>query len=285
MGKIMPELPEVETIVRRLKKVLLDNTISKVDILRNKSFQGDPDTIIGKKIVEISRKAKISIIQFENGMSMIIHLKMTGQLIFQSDDGQRLGGGHPSDDWVNALPTSHTRVILKLSNGTLFFNDMRVFGWIKILKSDEVMSAFGGYAPDIIDSAVSPDYFKQVFRKKSQAIKQVLMDNAVVAGVGNIYANDALHMAKLSPFRPANSLTNEELQRLYDSVIFVINKGIELGGATIDNYRTVDGLAGGYQDIVRVYLREGQPCLVCSSAILRTKQGGRSTFYCAVCQT
>lgn len=281
----MPELPEVETIVRRLRKVLLDNSISKIEILRDKSFQGDSDSIIGKKITNISRKAKIIIISFENKMSVIIHLKMTGQLIFQSNDGQRLGGGHPSDDWVNALPAKHTRVIMTLNNGTLFFNDMRVFGWIKVLPDSEVASAFIGYAADIIDPAISPTYFKKAFLKKSQPIKQVVMDNSIVAGVGNIYANDALHLAKVSPFRPANSLSNEELNKLYEALLFVIHKGIELGGATIDNYRTVDGLAGGYQDIVRVYQREGQPCIVCKSTILRTKQGGRSTFYCEVCQT
>jgi formamidopyrimidine-DNA glycosylase len=280
----MPELPEVETIARRLRQVLVNNTITKIEVLREKSFQGDPKLLIGQKIIAISRRAKIIIIRFENQMSAIIHLKMTGQLIFQSADGSRVGGGHPSDDWVNTLPTKHTRVIIELTNGTLYFNDMRVFGWIKVLPDSEVAGAFIGYAPDIIDPLISTSYFKQVFAKKSQPIKLVVMDNSIVAGVGNIYANDALHLAKVSPMRPANSLSDRELKKLYEALLFVIRKGIELGGATIDNYRTVDGLAGGYQDIVRVYQREGEKCLECGTLIIRTKQGGRSTFYCSTCQ-
>jgi formamidopyrimidine-DNA glycosylase len=110
------------------------------------------------------------------------------------------------------------------------------------------------------------------------------MDNAVVAGIGNIYANDALHLAKVSPMRQAKSLSENEINDLYQAALYVINKGIELGGATIENYKNVDGMSGGYQEVVRVYQREGEKCMECGSTIIRTKQGGRSTFYCSTCQ-
>lgn len=280
----MPELPEVETIARRLIEVILDKQISSIKVLREKSFQGNPTAIIGLRITEVTRKAKVLQFYLSNGLSMLIHLKMTGQLLYQ-ENGKRVGGGHPSDDWVNELPTKHTRVIINFKEGgTLYFNDMRVFGWIKVVDVAGVEQEMAGYAPDIIDPAITPLYLQKVFARRSQPIKLVIMDNTVVAGIGNIYANDALHLAKVSPIRPANSLTESEIEAVYKAAIFVINKGIELGGATIDNYRTVDGLAGGYQDIVRVYQREGEKCSECGTLIIRTKQGGRSTFYCTTCQ-
>lgn len=280
----MPELPEVETIARRLSEVIREKHISRVKILREKSFQGSAATIIGAKILKITRKAKVIQVHLSNDLSLLIHLKMTGQLIYQ-ENGKRVGGGHPSDDWVNELPTKHTRVIIDFNEGgTLFFNDMRVFGWIKVVDAFGVQKEFSAYAPDIIDEVITPAYFMQTFSRRSQPIKLVLMDNAVVAGVGNIYANDALHLAKVSPLRQANSLTDDEVERIYKAAVFVISKGIELGGATIENYKTVDGMSGGYQKIVRVYGREGKSCVECGTEIIRTKQGGRSTFYCTSCQ-
>ncbi len=280
----MPELPEVETIAIRLNEVLREKHISRVEILREKSFQGDVADIAGSKIMAVTRKAKVLQIHLSNDLCILIHLKMTGQLIYV-EDGKRYGGGHPSDDWVNELPSKHTRVIMEFAEGgTLFFNDMRVFGWLKVLDTAGVEKEMAGYAPDIIDPVITPAYLAKVFQRRSQSIKLVIMDNSVVAGIGNIYANDALHLAKVSPMRPANSLSSAEIQKIYESALFVINKGIELGGATIENYKNVDGMSGGYQNIVRVYQREGEKCLECGTSIIRTKQGGRSTFYCSSCQ-
>jgi formamidopyrimidine-DNA glycosylase len=280
----MPELPEVETIARRLEEVVREKHISRVEILREKSFQGNSDQIIGSQILRITRKAKVLQVHLSDSLSLLIHLKMTGQLIYVNE-GKRVGGGHPSDDWVNALPSKHTRVVIEFSEGgTLFFNDMRVFGWIKVADEAGVVKEMQGYAPDIIDPAITAAYFKEIFSRRSQPIKLVIMDNSVVAGIGNIYANDALHLAKVSPLRPAKSLSEEEIHNLLEAALFVINKGIELGGATIENYKNVDGMAGGYQNIVRVYQREGEKCMECGTTIIRTKQGGRSTFYCTTCQ-
>lgn len=280
----MPELPEVETIVRRLKEVTLGKTLTGVTVLRSKSFVGDPDLLVGAKITNITRRSKIMEFHFDKPERMLVHLKMTGQLIYQ-DSKTRVGGGHPTADWVSSLPSTHTRVTLSLSdNAQLFFNDLRVFGWMKVLSPAEVLSEYAALGPDIIDPAVTPEYLFTQFQRRGVPIKLALMDNAIAAGVGNIYANDALHLAKISPFRPARSLTQAEVLRLHSAVQAVIISGIEKGGATIEHFRHVDGFAGGYQDVVRTYGKTGQPCLVCGTAIIRQKQAGRSTFYCPSCQ-
>ena len=280
----MPELPEVETIARRLSTVVVGKKIEDITIHRSKSFQGDPSLLIGATVTSISRRAKIMEFSFDQPYKLLVHLKMTGQLIYQ--DGQtRLGGGHPTADWVNALPSSHTRVTLELSEQTkLYFNDMRVFGWLKVLTAEEVAAEYQALGPDIIDAAVTPEYLFSEFQRRGIPIKVALMDNAITPGVGNIYANDALHLAQISPFRAAKSLTIAEVERLHAAAQAVIYSGIERGGATIEHFKHIDGFSGGYQDVVRTYGKAGLPCPVCGALIIRQKQAGRSTFYCPNCQ-
>jgi formamidopyrimidine-DNA glycosylase len=280
----MPELPEVETIARRLRSVVVGKKIQKISIYREKSFQGLPETLTGATIQNITRHSKILQFHFDTPEKLLVHLKMTGQLIYV-DAHTRLGGGHPTQDWIQELPSKHTRIKIQLSDDAqLFFNDLRVFGWLKVMTEAAVAQELSTLGPDIIDTAVTPAYLSQQFKKRSVPIKQVIMDNAIAAGVGNIYANDALSMARISPFRSANSLSQEEVSVLYEALVSVISRGIELGGATIHSFRHVDGFAGDYQDEVRTYGREGEPCPNCSGIIIRKKQGGRSTFYCPNCQ-
>jgi formamidopyrimidine-DNA glycosylase len=280
----MPELPEVETIARRLREVVIGKKIHSISIFREKSFQGVPETLVGATIQDITRRSKILQFHFDRPEKLLVHLKMTGQLIYV-DAHTRLGGGHPTQDWLQELPTKHTRVELGLSDSAkLFFNDLRVFGWLRVLTPEEVEKELSALGPDIIDAAVTPKYLEEMFKKRSVPIKQLVMDNAIAAGVGNIYANDALNMARISPFRPANTLSKEEIEKLYTALTTVISRGIELGGATIHSFRHVDGFAGDYQDEVLTYGREGESCKNCSGIIIRKKQGGRSTFYCPNCQ-
>lgn len=282
----MPELPEVETIVRRLREKLLERKIVSVDVRRTKSWQGDADQILDHPITAVSRRAKMIVIDFaDTKFSLIVHLKMTGQLIHVGLNDERTGGGHPTDDWIKQLPSTHTRVILNLDDGSsLFFNDMRVFGWLKVVSATKKQTELAKYGPDIIDSTVTAEYWHQGLHKRAQAIKQVIMDGSFIAGVGNIYACDGLFLARISPTRPAKSLSRAESDQLLAALRKVVNLGIELGGATIQHYKNVDGLAGSYQEKRQVYAREGEPCLVCGTFIERIKQGGRSTFYCPRCQ-
>jgi len=283
---MMPELPEVETIARRLASKLIGRSINSIEVLRSKSWQGKNELLIGRAIRNIRRQAKILIMEFDQSSdSLLIHLKMTGQLIHVDKNKTKVGGGHPTADWVEDLPGKHTRVILQLDDSsTLYFNDMRVFGWMRVVTEAEKIKELSAYGPDIIDSSLTAEGFFQQLQKKSQSIKQVIMDSAFIAGVGNIYACDGLHLAGISPTRSAKSLDLNDSNRLLESLQSVISRGIELGGATIQNYKNVDGLAGKYQQERRVYARESEPCIVCGQPIIRIKQGGRSTFWCKNCQ-
>lgn len=216
---------------------------------------------------------------------VLIHLKMTGQLIFM-DGKQKIGGGHPTSDWTKDLPSKHTRVIFYFTNGsTLFFNDMRVFGWVRLVDDEALNKEFSKYGPDVNIEEVTLAYFKQVFAHRKLPIKQALMDNAVLSGVGNIYANEALFIAKVHPLRPANSLTEAEWQKVFKAVKKVIEDGITAGGTTFDGkYVDVSGMAGKYQEKLKVYGQQGRPCPRCGTLIEKIKIGGRGTQFCPHCQ-
>lgn len=281
----MPELPEVETVVRRLNEVLPGNVIQQVSVLRDKSFQGNPENIIGATIKSVSRRAKIISINLNNDLSILVHLKMTGQLIYLSED-KKVGGGHPTSDWVKNLPSKHTRIEAFLShNRKLFFNDMRVFGWWKVVAEDLIEQEFIQYGPDINTDDFSLVYFQNQLTRRSIPIKQVIMDNKVVAGVGNIYASEALFLAGIHPERQAKSLTDKEIAELFTFLKEVINDGIKSGGTTFDGkYVDIYGFSGSYQNKLRVYGQEGKNCVICHRPIKKIKLGGRGSYFCEFCQ-
>jgi formamidopyrimidine-DNA glycosylase len=281
----MPELPEVETITKRLQKVLPGKQILSTNVLADKSFQGSLQQLAGKTITDVVRRAKIASIVFEDNTYLATHLKMTGQLIYV-DPTTRVGGGHPTADWVRDLPSTHTRISYQLSDkAQLFFNDQRLFGWMKYMSQAEHDQLFASWGPDITEDSVTVEYLKQKFSRRTIAIKQAIMDNAVVCGVGNIYACDSLNMARISPFRQAKSLSDAEIETLLTSMKQTINKAVALGGTTFDgSYVGIDGFAGGYQEHVLVYGRQGQPCYNCGAVIEKVKLGGRGTYYCPICQ-
>jgi len=291
----MPELPEVESLRRNLAKVLPGKKIIKAKVLREKSFLDLPakkDLLIGQTFLGIQRRAKIIDAPLSNEQHLLIHLKMTGQLIYVDPSGQRSGGGHPTADWVNDLPSKHTRVVFDLlaENGRvskLFFNDMRVFGWLRLRSGKAWQAEFNNYGPDVNDPNLNLDYLMAQASRRHIPIKQFIMTNQVIAGVGNIYASEALFKAKISPLRPAKSITQTEMKRLLAEMQAIIAWAIELGGTTFDgHYVGADGLEGAFQNELQVYGKEGEPCPRCGSQhpIQRQKLAGRSTFYCLNCQ-
>ncbi len=280
----MPELPEVETIARRIEPHLVGKKLLRVVTCHKKSVQGDITLVESFKLTAVFRRAKMLVLQFKNENALLIHLKMTGQILYQ-DPVVRLGGGHPTADWIAELPSKHTRAILEFSDESkVFFNDMRLFGWIKAVNPIQLEQAFQKYAPDITSLEITLKLFFAKLQRSRQPIKVVIMDQAVIAGVGNIYANDALHLAKIHPARPANSLSKRESGVLLAALQNVIQLGIERQGATIHSFRHIDGFAGSYQEIVRTYGKDGEPCSNCGTPIERTKIGGRGTFFCPQCQ-
>ena len=291
----MPELPEVESLRRNLSQVLPEQQIIDVQVLRAKSFLDLPakrQLLVGQSFTDIGRRAKILDLSLSNQQHLLVHLKMTGQLIFVDKQGQRSGGGHPTADWVNDLPSKHTRVVFQLrdkqqQNSQLFFNDMRVFGWLRLRKGQALKAEFANYGPDINDPQLTVNYLLDKASRRQISIKQFIMNNQVIAGVGNIYANEALFMTRISPLRPAASIQAQEMSQLLTAMQAIISRAIKLGGTTFDgHYVGIDGLAGGFQKELQVYGQEGQACPRCGLpfVIKRIKQGGRSSFYCSHCQ-
>jgi len=281
----MPELPEVETVKRRLKEILPGKVVQSIKVLHDKSFRGQKKDLLGQKIQDVTRKAKLIRIHFPANKNLLTHLKMTGQLIFV-DGETRTGGGHPTADWVKDLPSSHTRIIYDFTDGSkLYFNDQRIFGWMKLFSNEEVALYFSKYGPDVNEDVLTAEYLHEKFSNRRIPIKQAIMMNPIMAGLGNIYACDALNIAQLSPFRPARSLNLEELEKLVAAAKQVIEEGLKYGGTTYDGkYVHVDGMSGSYQDIMRVYDKKGEKCQQCGATIVKAKIGGRGTYYCESCQ-
>jgi formamidopyrimidine-DNA glycosylase len=281
----MPELPEVETLKRRLSEVLPGKTIAQIQVHHPKSFFGQTSDLIGTSIINVERRSKVLTFQLSNQDFLMTHLKMTGQLIVVNQNA-RIGGGHPNAAWVQDLPNSHTRIEYTFTDQTkLYFNDQRIFGWMRQINHDNLELALAKYGPDIISPQVTVDYLAQQFQRKNIPIKQALMDNAIVAGVGNIYASEALFATKISPFRPAKSLTKSELENLITHAQRIVLRAIDLGGTTFDGkYVNINGLAGGYQNELQVYGKTGLPCPICHRPLEKAKIAGRGTYFCANCQ-
>jgi formamidopyrimidine-DNA glycosylase len=281
----MPELPEVETVKRRLKEILPGKIIKAIKVLHDKSFGGKKEDLIGQEIQDVTRRAKVIRIHLPSEQNLLTHLKMTGQLIYVGDD-IRTGGGHPTADWVKDLPSKHTRLIYDFTDGSrLYFNDQRIFGWMRLMSDKQVAAQWAKYGPDVNHDAATATYLQEKFKNRRIPIKQAIMMNQIMAGLGNIYACDALNIAQISPFRPAQSLGLNELEKLMLAAKQVINEGLEYGGTTYDGkYVHVDGMSGSYQDIMRVYGREGERCRQCGGQIIKEKIGGRGTYFCERCQ-
>lgn len=282
----MPELPEVETIRLGLAKYLVGHRITDVEVRVAKIFQGTPKEIIGARIKKINRRAKILILNLDNGKSLVIHLKLTGQLVYHKD-GSRATFGHPIPFAGTTLPAKTTHVIFTFSDGSkLFYNDVRKFGWIKVVRTLDVpklkiMTEFG---PEPLTPAFTEEKFKEIILRKKTPIKLVLMDQVQIAGVGNIYANEALFLAGIHPQRKANSLSEKELEKLYKSLLLVLREGLKYGGSSENAYVDALGSKGRMQEHLRVYGKNGRKCPRCRGVIKRIALGGRGTLFCEHCQ-
>lgn len=283
----MPELPEVETVRKQLNRVLKRKEVIGVEVLREKSFKGKRKNLIGEKVERVERKAKLMVMVFEGRKRLLIHLKMTGQLVWVEEGKKRVVGGHPTADWVNELPSKHTRVVIDFKDGgKLYFNDMRVFGWMKLVEEGEWKKIKKEMPVDVVDKEFTVKYLKNVLKNSRRAVKLVIMDQKKIGGVGNIYANDGLYLANIRPDKKARDLSDGEVSKLHKNLVKVIREGIRMGGATASDERFVDvyGLGGRYQEKFKIYDREGQKCQKCGKKIEKIKLGGRGTYFCPGCQ-
>ena len=283
----MPELPEVETIRRGLKKYLINAKLRQTKVLCEKSFIGEPQT---GKIINIRRFGKALVLDLDNHYSLMIHLRMTGQLIYDSDSKDsrpnRYAAGHPSDNFIASLPNKQTRVILTFDHGTLYFNDQRKFGFIKVIATEKIEqdSFICKLAKEPWN--MQPDEFYEVLQKhKNSLIKATILDQTVICGLGNIYADESLFAAKIHPERRAGSLTRQEAKKLLLEARKVMEKSINSGGSTMATYVKADGTKGDYlEKFAQVFRKENQPCPRCKGKIIKIRVAGRGTHICPNCQ-
>lgn len=288
----MPELPEVETVRIGLSAFLPGRVIAKVDHNWEKSFpnsQADvAQFLIGAKVVTVNRRAKVLLIELDSKYSLVIHLKMTGQLVFRGKRGEHFGAGHPTDSLIGALPDASTRVIFTFTDGSqLFFNDQRKFGWIRLLPTAEVpqIDFFKRVGPEPLSTDFTWEQLQErLQRRLNTTIKAALLDQTVVAGIGNIYADESLWGAKLHPQLRVKELRAADIRRLYKALVAVLQLAIEKGGSTDRNYVNAEGKRGSYLHFARVFRREGEACPRCGTTIIKIRVAGRGTHICPVCQ-
>ncbi|HTB49322.1 MAG TPA: bifunctional DNA-formamidopyrimidine glycosylase/DNA-(apurinic or apyrimidinic site) lyase [Verrucomicrobiae bacterium] len=287
----MPELPEVETVRIGLARLLPQQTIAAVVSDWPKSFpnaKNDVDKfMIGAKVLTVRRRAKVLIIDLSTEYSLIIHLKMTGQLVFRGTQ-ERFGAGHPNESLIGELPDKSTRVTLTFTDGSqLFFNDQRKFGWVRLIPTIEIMNLdfFKKVGPEPLQDDFTWQAMRQrLLRRKNSNSKAVLLDQTVIAGIGNIYADEALWGAKVHPATLVKDLSAKQFHKLYDELIYVLKLSIEKGGSTDRNYVNAEGKKGSYTSFARVFRREGKPCPRCGTIIIKTRVAGRGTHLCPHCQ-
>lgn len=300
----MPELPEVETIRRGLSKFCVQKKITGVEVLCEKSFLGPKEVVEGAEIIGLRRYGKVLILDLTNGISLMIHLRMTGQLIYRTkgselgtdiaavaekrglSDEKSFAGGHPTDSFFTKLPNKQTRVIFEMEGGKLFFNDQRKFGFVKVLPTEEVEEDKFIKSLAAEPWKAKPEEVWKVFqRRKNSPIKAVILDQKVIAGIGNIYADEALFFAKIHPRRLAGSLSLAETRALIEGACKVMDESIASGGSTMATYVRADGTRGDYlEKFAQVFRNEGKPCPRCGTEIEKIRVAGRGTHICPKCQ-
>lgn len=274
----MPELPEVETIVQGLRRNLTGDVISQAVVLRDASI-GHPTPeefcrlICGQAIQKVERRGKYMIFQFSKGASLVVHLKMSGRLLLRKNKSSQ---------------SKFLRVKLKLKSGReLHFEDMRVFGRLWYFSPDEDphqnIKGLKTMGVEPLEN-LSPDYLKPLLKKRTAPIKNVIMDQSVIAGIGNIYADESLFLAGIKPARAAGTLKDAEIKTLILSITTVLGNAIKAGGSSMKDYTNLDGVNGNYMNESWVYGRTKEDCRKCHTPIERIKLGGRSSHFCRRCQ-
>ncbi|MFV1916868.1 MAG: bifunctional DNA-formamidopyrimidine glycosylase/DNA-(apurinic or apyrimidinic site) lyase [Patescibacteria group bacterium] len=271
----MPELPEVETIKRDLSRLIVGKKI--LDITTDSPKQVQPSlsvmkkAVIGKTISKFDRRAKLLYMTLTKGKILAFHLKMTGRLLVRKKGAKR-------DDWQH--------VTFSLSGDReLRFSDLRKFGWVRFFKGEkELKKILAKFGPDALDE-IGLKEFQSILSRSRRPVKLVIMDQEKIGGVGNIYASDALNLARIKPKKEARKLRNEESKKLYKAIKKVLRAGIKYRGASDQYYLDALGHKGKYQEHFLVYNREGKKCFNCRRVVKKIKLGGRGTYYCPACQS
>lgn len=307
----MPELPEVETIRRDLEGHLVGRRITSVQVFSPKTALPNAaffkEALSGRKITKIERRGKLLIFGLNKSKLLkekrefgkdylLVHLKMTGQLIY-SDNKQVLAGGHSygksGSDRINSsssgsgtLPNPHTRVVFGFSGGAvLYFNDLRKFGYMKVVSQKELdLILASNYGPEPLTAAFTVLALTKALQGKRVKVKALLLDQRKIAGLGNIYVDEALYAARISPSRLAGSIKEAEIKLLHREINRIIKTAVKHRGTTFSNYVDSKGVKGNFSRFLKVYGLQGNICAVCGGNIAKIKLGGRGTHYCPKCQ-
>lgn len=274
--EFMPELPEVENIVRDLRPKLCGKKIIGLKMTAQTAIAGHGSVSLAaakdRTIEEVTRKGKVVIMQLSGGYTLLVHLGMTGQLLYSDKSPE-----------FNRYAELYTRVLIFLNGASeLRLADMRRFGWVEVMEGDKALTYIGRLGPDLL--TIDLETFKARLSVRKIAIKVILLNQGIVSGLGNIYADESLYRAGIHPCKKGDTLSSEEIKGLYDSIRDVLEEAIRSGGSTIDTYRLPDGNKGRFQDRHRVYQRQGKPCMRCGTKITRMSLRGRGTYFCPRCQ-
>lgn len=298
----MPELPEVENLRLGLEKNILNQKILKVKVSKPKLVSGKgtlrnasakkvkefEEGLNGEIFLKVDRRAKNLIFRFKSGKILLVHLKMSGQFVFKNKQNSRkIIGGHPIELSEKTLPNKHTHVIFELNNGTLYYNDTRMFGYLLYFPTLEVFEKeehFKLLGLEPLDKNFTVKYLEESLKNKSGKIKAVLMNQEIVTGLGNIYADESLFESKIRPTRPASSIKSDEARKLHTAILRIIKRAIKVGGSSVATYRLLDDSSGNYAREHKVYGKSGQKCPMCKTRLVTTTVQTRTTVYCPKCQ-
>ena len=285
----MPELPEVEVVRLQLDKHLPGKKISGVEVLDGKAVAHDKAAekkLAGLTLGRVMRKGKLLVIATDQSdVWLLAHLKMTGQLIYVAKNQEMAGGGHTLSSTDTQLPHRHTRLIITFSDGgTLYFNDLRKFGYVKVVTQAEKDAELANYGREPIADDFTFAYFDEVLGQRKTSIKAFLLAQKHIAGLGNIYVGEVCFRAKVRPDRIVHALSETERRALHESCREVLEESIAVGGTTFYSFKDANGGEGGFSQHLQVFQREGRACYRCGETIQKIKHAGRGTHFCPGCQ-
>ena len=284
----MPELPEVETIRQDLKKYLISKKIKNIEIVLERLVKNKKNEFLkslkNKTVKDIRRVGKLIILEMDNAKYLLVHLKMTGQLVYSSKK-INLAGGHSTGDNPEFERNKYSYIIFTFDDDSkLYFNDMRTFGYMKVVNGGELVETIESYGIEPLQKNFSIEKLKEIIKSRKINIKNLLLNQKLVAGIGNIYADEILFRAGVRPDRIANTLSDEEIKKIFNSSNTIIKKAIKARGTTFNNYVDARGKKGSFVKLLQVYGRGGEQCNKCKNKLTKIKLNGRGTVYCSQCQ-
>lgn len=299
----MPELPEVESVRLGLEKMIVGQKVLKTTVLypkivassgnkREEDIEKTSEFIIqttDRRIRAVNRRAKNIIIQFEGKSGVLVHLKMTGQLVYvpYCSTDLKICGGHPIQLSDEKLPNKHTAVIFELEAGHLYFNDTRKFGHMLFFNdTSQILQQknFQDFGFEPLGDDFTLEKFQKALQNKKTNLKKMFLDQKVVVGLGNIYADEVCFAAKVRPDRMVNTLTQKEIKNLFEEIKRILKLAVSLGGSSVANYLLADGSRGNYAHYHKVYGKSGKECEICKNHLTSIKLAGRTTVFCEHCQ-